>query len=238
MNKIVCTVLAAAVTAFLTVGCGEKEKSSDSSGSSAVNMLGGFNAGGNVNIDAEDMPYGSNMCELSHDFDEKITYKTCYDSRYFVNANADNQDFSEIYRIHDFIASLNTKDAELLESLYYPGYLDYICEKNGISSIDEYFNNLYSAVESSLGKNFKINYICASNCLNESDETAAAYFNDTEEKLALTDSSAADKITSRKLVEIGGDTCFSNDEGTFLLTEYMKPFIVAVYEIDGEIYLF
>lgn len=25
MNKIVCTVLAAAVTAFLTVGCGEKE---------------------------------------------------------------------------------------------------------------------------------------------------------------------------------------------------------------------
>ncbi|MBO5164865.1 MAG: hypothetical protein J6B75_10585 [Ruminococcus sp.] len=230
MKKIVYTALAVVMTAALTVGCGEKN-----SEGSGKNMVGDFDTDGNGNIAQEDMPYGSHMSELSNAFDEKITYKISYDSRYF--ANGDDQDLTEIYKLHDFIAALNTKDAELLKSLYYPEFLEYVCEHNGYSDTDEYFDSLYNSVENSLGKNFTINYICVSDCLDESDETAAAYFKNASENLAAVDNSAADKITSKKLVEIGGDTCYETDEGSFLLTKHMNPFVLAVYEIDGEVYI-
>ncbi len=233
MKKIVCTALAVVMTAASTVGCGGKN-----SGGSGKNMVGDFDTDGKGTIAQEDMPYGSHMSERSHEFDEKITYKICYDSRYFANDDADDQNFTEIYKLHDFIAALNTKDAELLKSLYYPGFLEYVCEHNGYSDTDDYFNSLYNSVETSLGKNFTINYICVSDCLDETDETAAAYFQKVSGQLAAIDSGAADKIASRKLVEIGGDTCYETDEGDFLLTKHMNPFVIAVYEIDGEVYLF
>lgn len=220
--------MTAVMTAALTVGCGDKKGSSESG-----NNMVGADMDDYVNINPEDMPYGSNMCELSPNADENITYKICYDNRYFPEDSLE-----EIYKVHDFVAAVNENDAEKMKSLYYRGYLDFACEKNGMSNGNEYFNNLYSSVENSLGEGFTIDYICISDCFDASDENTSSYFNDTEKYLAEFDSDALGKITSRKLVEVGGDTFFSTDEGSYQLTSRMNPMYFALYEIDGEVYIF
>lgn len=241
MKKLLCMAVSAVMMCTFMTGCGDKEDSSEQSDvSSGENMLGSFEdmAGANVNVDPENMPYGANVTELSHDYDEKITYKICYDSRFFERANSDNQDFTEMYRLHDFILALDNNDHELMESLYYPGYIDYICKESNLSGVDEYCDGLYSYVQSSLGQGFEINYIHVSNCFTPEDDVAASFFETTDDELRDFDKKIADKVTSKKLVEIGGDTCFRTADGVYLLTDYMTPFVLRIYEIDGETYLF
>lgn len=228
MKKLVCIALTAVMTAALTVGCGDKNDSSESG-----NNMVGADMDDYANISLEDMPYGSNMCELSPNADENITYKICFDNRYFSEDSME-----EIYKVHDFVAAVNENDVEKMKSLYYRDYLDFVCKNNGMTDGDEYFNILYSSAEKYLGEGFSIDYICISDCLDVSDEKASVYFNDTEKNLVEFDSDAAGKVTSRKLVEIGGDTYFSTDEGSYQFTNHMNPMYLALYEIDGEIYIF
>lgn len=230
MKKILCAAASAVMMFSFMTGCGSKEAESESHG----NMVGVPDADDNIGLD--DMPYGSYVTEISPNSDEHITYKICYDSRYFGNEDA--SDITEIYRLHDFILAIDTNDHALMESLFYPGYLDYISEKDGATDIDEYLDTLYVYVESCLGSGFEMNYINVSNCYAEEDEEAVSYLESTDTEIYLFDSSLTDKITSKKVAEIGGDTYFKSDDDSGFIKNYMNPFILRIYEIDGETYLF
>lgn len=230
MKKFFCTAISATLICAFMTGCGGKESESESHG----NMVGTPDADDNIVL--EDMPYGSYVTEISPNADENITYKICYDSRYFGNGSDGTP--AEIYRLHDFILALNTNDHDLMESLFYPGYLEYISEKDGASDIDEYLDNLCIFVESCLGSEFEMNYINVSNCYDEEDETGLSYLQTTDTELYGFDSSIIDKVTSKKVAEIGGDTYFKSAENSGFIKNYTDPFVLAVYEIDGEAYLF
>lgn len=231
MKKILCAAASAVMMFSFMTGCGDKDEHEHENGGNMVGSPDGY-----VDIGLEDMPYGSYVTELSPNSDENTEYKICYDSRYFEKTN--DGDMAEIYRLHDFILAINTNDHELMESLFYPGYLRYISEKDGISDIDEYLDDLYIYVESCLGSGFDMNYINVSNCYKESDSEAASYLEATDTEIYAFDSSIYDKITSKKVAEIGGDTCYSSDDGSGLIINRMDPFILRIYEIDGETYLF
>lgn len=234
MKKLLCAALAAVMVCVSVTGCGKKEEASENSGK---NMVEDFGNGDNIDIDAEDMPYGANIVELRPEYDENVKYIIGYDKRYF-GGDEDNQDLTEIYKLHDYILAVNTKDAELFKSLFYPGYLEYISEKNNYESVDKYVELLFQSIENTLGKGFEINYIDVSNCQQEGDKTADVYFGMTDDVLSVLDSEYYNKVTSRKLVEIGGCTCFAGEDGTYLLTNYSEPFALSLYEIDGKAYIF
>lgn len=231
MKKLLCTALSAILFCTFMTGCGDKDEHEHEEGR---NMVGSFGADDNITL--ENMPYGSYVTELSPNADEHLTYKMCYDSRYL--GNEDGTGLTEIYRLHDFIRALNTNDHELMESLFYPGYLKYISEKDGSENLEEYLDNLYIYVKTCLGGNFEMNYINISNCYSEEDETAVSYLQTTDTDLYGFDSSLAGKVTSKKVVEIGGDTYFNGDENSGFIKNYMDPFMISLYEIDGETYLF
>lgn len=228
MKKFVCAAISAIILCAFVTGCGDKDEHEHESGG---NMVGSLGIDDNIGMD--DMPYGSNVTELSPNANENITYKICFDSRYF-----DDADYTEIYRLHDFILALNTNDHELMESLFYPGYLKYISEKDGASDINEYLDDLYLYAEMCLGQGFEMNYINVSNCYYAEDETAVSYLQSTDTELYAFDSSLAAKVTSKKVAEIGGDTYFDSSDKSGLITNYMDSFKLGIYEIDGTPYLF
>lgn len=238
MKKLFKTAAALLLAGCCLAGCGDNQPSvkETSESDEPKNMFGSFDDSYNVDISEEDMPYGSNVGELTNEYDEHITIKICYDVRYFDTK--DGKDFSELHNLHDYIVALNTQDAELMESLYYPGYLKYICEKNGLSGIDEYMANLHEKIAQYLGEDAEFNYIYVSNCMSEGEEQADAYFNNTADVISGFDASLAGRISSRKLDEIGGYTCFKTSSGVFAMEDYMSPFVLAQYEIDGKYYLF
>ena len=161
MKKFLCGIMAVLIAVSMASCADEKDESSLTSGKQLVG-----DAGDDVNLKEEDMPYGSTVYELSESNDDHVKYITCFDRRYFGSSDENNPDYSEIYAIHDYIVALNENDHDAMKSLYYDGYIEAFCQNNNISDIDEYIDNVYNAAVSYLGEGFEINYIDISNCLD------------------------------------------------------------------------
>ncbi len=228
MRKFLCAVMALCITISL-VSCAETDDISQS-GTQIVS-----DAEKNVNVKEDDMPYGSTIVELSTNNDDHVKFVTSFDRRFFGNGDEENPDYSEIYAVHDYIAALNTNDHEAIKSLYYDGYLDLICAE-GFDSPDEYIDALNNTLVTFLGEGFEINYIDISACYNPGDEIADDYISTVDGYLE--NIGALDKVTSRKVIEVGGYTCYSvNGENSYQLTNSMDTIILGIYTIDGKVYI-
>jgi hypothetical protein len=227
MKKILCLVLSAIMICGMT--------SCDDHKHSHPNMVGNVDdEKGDVN--QEDMPYGSTIYELRPENDSRVKYIMEFDKRYF-GWDGENNDLSEIYLIHDYIVAVNENDHETIKNLYYPGYLEQLCKNGGYSSADEYLDDMNNTLKQTLGEDFEIDYVNISNCLTEGEE-AEKFFQYADAELALLDSSVLGKITSKKVIEIGGYTCFSAGDNDYLLKNYTTPINLRIYQIDGKYYLF
>lgn len=226
--------LSAMIMAAAMVGCGDNGGNSSSDGD---NMVGAGLADGDNDVAENDLPYGSTIVERSKEVDENIEIKIAFDRRYFIE-DIDNPDYSEIYKIHDYVKAINTKDGDLLDSVYYPGYLAYGAETNSYDSEEDYINSFFNSIEDALGEGFEINYIDVSNCLLESDSEAKGYFDARDEALAkIAGDDILSKVTSRKAIEIGGYTSYSQAENSYQLVNHADPLTLCVYMIDGQAYI-
>lgn len=229
MKKLLCSITAV-IMAFALTGCSDEENSSSQTGKQLVS-----NAGSNVNISSEDMPYGSSVFELTSENDDHITIMTDFDKRYFGGDDEDNPDYSEIYRIHDYVVALNTNDHDLFKQVYYPDYLDYACTNHGYDNVDTYIDELHDTIVKYLGEDFEIDYIDISSCLGDENLGAKDYMQTVDGYIEGI--GASDKVTSKKVIEIGGYTTYSTADGNYQLTNHMESIILGVYVIDGQPYL-
>lgn len=230
MKKILCGIMAVLMTAVM-VSCDNENNDSSTSGNQLVS-----DAGSGVNIKEEDMPYGSTVYELSEETDDHVKYTISFDKRYFGGDDENNPDYSEIYAVHDYIAALNANDHDTIRSLYYSGYLETACQDNGYNNVNEYIDTVYNSVVNYLGEGFEINYIDISKCLDGESQGGKAYTQTVDEYLSAIN--ALDKVTSKKVIEIGGYTCYQVDgSGSYQLTNHMETIILGIYVIDGKTYI-
>lgn len=221
--------LSAMIMAAAMVGC--EDSSTDGN-----NMVDAGLSGNGSTITEEDFPYGSTIIERTKESDENIEIKIAFDKRYFIE-DTDDPDYSIIYKIHDFVKTLNTKDSDLLQNLYYPGYLEYYAAANSDLGADEYIEEYLGSVEEVLGEGFEIDYIDVSNCILESDEEEG-YFDLCDEALVnVAGEDILSKVTSRRVVEIGGYTTYKQGGGSYMLTNHSNAINLYVYVIDGQAYI-
>lgn len=226
MKKIICAALGVLLLGFSMSSCHDEEK----------HQMMNTSMDDNANATQDELPYGATIYQLLPRNDSNIKYGIEFDKRYF-GGDGEEADLREIYLIHDYIAALNENDHEKIQSLYYPGYLDYMCNMGGYLYVDQYLGSMNAALTEALGEGFEIDYIDVSNCLSEEDETAVSYFIQAESVLYTIDATIEEKITSKKAVEIGGYTSYTTPEGRYVFINYTEPITLLIYEIDGKIYL-
>lgn len=227
MKKIICAISAVVLCGAMLTACEDKHDHKHS-------LIDG--SADNVKMSEKDMPYGATIYELLPENDSNVRYTVEFDKRYF-GSDGEEKDLREIYALHDYIVSINEDDHEKFKSLYYPGFLEYLCDKNGYADVDEYLVSMNAQIKGQLGDDFEIDYINISNCFTESDEEGRSTFTEVDKILNDVDSEAVGKITSKKYVEIGGYTCYSSGDNDYILIKHADAFRLCVYEIDGKIYL-
>ncbi len=232
--SVTAAALSAMMMAAAMVGCGDDGGSSSSDGN---NMVGAGFADGGSDVAEKDLPYGATILERSREEDENLDIKIAFDKRFFIE-DEDNPDYSEIYKIHDYVKSINDKDGDLLKSLYYPGYLADVTKSKGYENEDDYVDSFFGSIEEALGEGFEIDYIDVSDCILGSDDASASYINTCNKALAdISGVDILDKVTSRKIVEIGGYSTYKQGENSYQLTNHVNIPYLCLYTIDGQVYI-
>lgn len=232
MKKIIAAAMSAVLGVTMLAGCGDKEDEQSSSGGGIVS--GGQDIPGDYSLGGDDMEYGASVVELKPETNENVRVMICFDKRYFSE-----EDYGAIYKIADYISAINENDHELIAEIFYDGYLDYVSEQNGIEGVDTYIDSFEDTLTESLGEDFEIDYIDVSGCYDAEDNASATYFDQAD--LILTQLAGAeilDKVDYRRVVEIGGNTTYKTPNGSYLFTNHERPFMLCIYRIDGEYYLF
>ncbi|MDE7225886.1 MAG: hypothetical protein K2N49_03375, partial [Ruminococcus sp.] len=81
-------------------------------------------------------------------------------------------------------------------------------------------------------------YIDISNWFEPDSETAQSHFDYTDSVIAeIAGTKTLEKVTSKKVVEIGGYTTYQLADGVYQFTNHAEPIILRIYQIDGEYYL-
>lgn len=231
MKKIIAAVLASfmGITAF--TACGDKEEGASESG-----MLG---AGGqdipeDYVADSDVLEYGASVVELKPTTNENVKVMISFDKRYFSE-----EEYGAIYAVSDYIAAINDNDHELIGKVFYEGYLDYAAEQTGVGDSDTYIDTFEADLAESLGEGFNIDYIDVSACYDSEDGASARYFDSVDGVLTeLSGEEILDKVDYRRMVEIGGNTTYKSPTGSYMFVNHESPFMLCVYRIDGEYYLF
>lgn len=224
-KRFISALAACAMILTAAASCGSKEETS------GTRIDDGQDIPENYNITEEDMPYGSTVTEIRPESDSNLHNMICFDNRYF-------SDYNEIYKIDEYINGLNENEPEYIKNAFYPNYLEYTASKFGIDSADDYISSYYQSLEKMLGEGFCIDYIEISECFEPDSETAQSYFNYADAAITEIDGAEAlEKITSRKVVEIGGYTTYSADGNSYQFTNHSDPIVLCIYQIDGEYYL-
>lgn len=135
MKRTAALLLAAA----MTVGAASCSKAGES-GSSNVNLAGD---GPNGDIAEENLPYGSTITRLMHDYDEDALITIEFDHRFFEEQDGK---FPEIYKLTQYFEALNNGDGELMRQAFYPDYLDYSYRTAGFSNADEYIQSYHDSI--------------------------------------------------------------------------------------------
>ena len=187
----------------------------------------------NVSVSQDDMPYGATLSVLKADSDG-VPLSIDYDNRFVSN--------DEAKIVSNYFAAINSKNADLFSSCYYPGFGDYFASLNGSSSIADYLNSTYSSLESdTIGSAFKFSYVTITDCIAPSDDAASNY-NFKRVDFYLKSFSGGnnldipDKITSRKVVVV--DVMYDTASGNLSLDKRLKSDLCRyLYQIDGKYYV-
>lgn len=223
-------VLAAAMTAG-TASCGDKEESS------GVNLVGGGPADGKDVADS-DMPYGAHVTELTSEVDENISIMIGFDNRYLGNGG---EDYTDVYLVDDYFDALNRKDVEAVKACYYPGYLEALSGEDSFASPEEFIEAYCEELDNALGAGFNIEFIDISYCQLSGDTEADTMFSIRDSSLAeVFGEDMLDKITSRKLLTIAGNSYYTLEGGGWgeIASVLPEGMLICVYEIDGKPYIF
>lgn len=234
MKKIfswAAAITLAAVMAVGTASCGDKEESS------GTNLVGGGPADGKDVAD-EDMPYGAHVTELTSEIDENISIMIGFDNRYLGEGG---QDYSEVYLVDSYFDALNRNDVAAVKACYYPGYLEALSGDDSFDSPEEFISTYRAELENTFGAGFNIEFIDISNCQLSGDTEAETMFSIRDSSLAeVFGDSILDKITSRKLLTIAGNSYYTLEGGGWgeITSVLPEGIFICVYEIDGKPYIF
>ncbi|MDE6784166.1 MAG: hypothetical protein K2J26_02140, partial [Ruminococcus sp.] len=213
-NKRFISALAACAMILTAASCGGKEEIS------GTRIDEGQDIPENYSVAEEDMPYGSKVTELRPETDSNLHNMICFDNRYF-------SDYNEIYKIDEYINGINENNPEYVKNAFYPEYLEYAASKSGIDSADDYISNYYLTLKEMLGEGFSINYIDISKCFEPGAEIAQSYFDDADAAITEIDGAEVlEKVTSKKVVEIGGYTTYELSDGVYQFTNHAEPLII------------
>ncbi|MBP3379462.1 MAG: hypothetical protein J6D27_00030 [Ruminiclostridium sp.] len=230
MKKIIAAAMAVFLGITALTACGDKEESSSGGGM----LEGGQNIPDGYSLGGEEMEYGASVVELKPETNENVRVMIGFDKRFFSE-----EEYEAIYRISDYIAAINENDHELFGEIFYDGYLDYVAEQNGMEDADAHIDSFETTLTESLGEDFEIDYIDVSACYDAEDSASASTFEQADKILAeLAGDEILDKIDYRRVVEIGGNTTYKTPTGDYLFTNHERPFMLCIYRIDGEYYLF
>ncbi|MBP5362175.1 MAG: hypothetical protein J6Y71_03990 [Ruminococcus sp.] len=234
MKKLLSVVAAVVLAGVMatTVACGNKESSS----TSGVRVDGGATARKNMTNDEYQEAYVSGF-DLKPDEDENINIMFSFDLSYF---GGESKDFSEIYVIDKYFNSLNNNDVQGILDCYYPNYLESLCGDGTFASPEEFVKAYREQLEGMLAENFKFEFIDISNCQLSGDLEADTMFANRDETLkAAFGDDIIEKISSRKMVTIGGYTYITSDGDYAELTTLIPEGIIfCLYTIDGKPYIF
>lgn len=232
MKKIIAAALTALLGITALTACGDKEESAPDSG---ILGAGGQGIPSDYNITGENMGYGASIVELKPQNNENVRVMIGFDKRYFSE-----EEYGAIYRITDYIAAMNENDHELFKEIFYDGYLDYAAGQTSIEDADTYIDTFEASLTESLGEDFEIDYIDVSACYDSSDNASASDFEGIDSVLVQLagDDSILDKVDYRRVVEIGGNTTYKTPKGNYLFTNHERAFMLCIYRIDGQYYIF
>lgn len=217
MIKRLTAAASASAVLFCMAGCEEKNEHSD------IWDDYGY-------VADEDLPYGSTMVRYTASADPSFKISIEFDDRFITK--------EEAIKLSDYIAALNTLDAELMEQTVYPVYLEYLKSIQGAVNTKAYIQDLHDNIQegSAEGNEFDMDYIIVEEFYDESaDDTIAEY---SSLDMLLSDLSGGEvNITSRKMVSI--DIFFSmNGEGSYSMKARQDSAPrLYIYEIDGQIYI-
>lgn len=222
-KKILAGALAVGLmTAF--VGCNKDQDHEN---------LVGDTMGDDVNVNYEDMPYGSTVTKIQPSGNEKCRITCEYDHRFLEE--------EEIFKLCDYFYALSHVDTELMEATVHPDYLAYICTQGGYADTAGYFQAMYDNLKDNyIGEDFEFDYLIITDCLDETADDTETSFSGLDNIITtIFGEDILDKITSRKLVTVS--TMYTLKESGVSHTTSDKTgedSKLYLYEIDGQTYVF
>lgn len=221
MNKKIMRMLAAlsaAAAVLCTVGCDKKEDEHPDAADSYGDLA------------QEDMPYGATITQLKPELDENIHIQVEYDNRYFTEAEAE--------KISNYVYALDTVDAEFMNTVVYPGYLDQYAEKAGAENLAGYLQICRDNIRDNyIYDEFNFNYVLINDCLTED------YNPDEIANFASVDSLLEAQygelnITDRKMAAVEILYGVESDDGSYSFSNRQGgDSYMYIYTIEGEPYI-
>lgn len=180
----------------------------------------------------EDMPYGATVTQIMSGDDSKVDISIDYDYRFISE--------EEAVLLSNYMYALNTKDAELMESIVYPAYLSYSVESAGSTDTASYLEVMYNNLANNIiGGVFTFDYILTSDCLDETADDSETGFSNMDSLLeTITGEELSGRITSRKLVTLDVTYSVEGDNGSYALSYRTgNQSMLYIYTIDGQSYI-
>lgn len=221
LKKFSVMILACAV-AVCCFSCGDGESSSEAVGEALVSD----NMGKDVNVSADEMPFGATMIDL---YPDDVPIAISYEKRFMTE--------DEAKKISDYISAINSVDTELMEKTCYKSYLDYLVVQYENTDVADYLQSRHDSIASDYtGGEFDFDYILINSMMTEEDDNDLTGFSILDKKILEKNPSA--KITSRKLVGVDILYTLDGDSGSYSLSARTgSDMTLYIYEIDGQIYI-
>ncbi|MBQ8961081.1 MAG: hypothetical protein IJ071_07675 [Ruminococcus sp.] len=243
MKDILIRTAALLLSGAVLVGsaaCGDKSTTEpkgahgheDEGNLAAANVSGSY--------DEEDLPYGATMTQLLPSLNEGLPISIEYDGR-FLDEEAGRV-------VSTYLSALTAADEALMETAFYPPYLEYSYQYNGYTNAQDYLDavkiNLLGAISEHVGKDvdsIDIDYIMITDCYGEGSDKVGTDFTDMDK--IMNDALGEDflvKVESGSRKEIYVDFTYKiPDDDTSYDYNYGTgyPLRMFMYKIDGKYYI-
>ncbi len=220
MKNFIRKICAAALAGCLmlnVVGCKDDKTSSVTD---EADLLG--------DVAEEDLPYGATVSQLKTETG-KVQTSIEYDNRFMTE--------EEAILISNYVTALNNKDAELMSSTVYDGYLDYFAQQAGATDLTDYLTTVRNNLETNfIGSPFNFNYILVNDCNDPSDEDNADRFASMDATLLSMYGNL--NVTDKKLISIEILYTLVEEGGSYSLSNRQaSDSMLFIYTIDGKPYI-
>ncbi|MBR2283944.1 MAG: hypothetical protein IJ874_05930 [Ruminococcus sp.] len=226
---MVCAALLSSISA-----CGSKSGSSSGSSSGEGNLAGDGPAD-DLSITQDEMPYGAMIMQLRPSENDDVKIYVEFDYRYLSEEDGK--------LLSDYVYALNNCDAELMEKVFYPPYLEYSYSSAGYSSTEDYLKGFRKNLEESLGEGFDYNAITVDDCYTEDDDINVTKFDEIDELLdSIGGGKVSDRINegSRRFIYIDIMYGLPDDDfkSSYSLRNHVGQYLTLyLYDIDGVTYV-